>query len=107
MVSTTLWLLLSRLLQRAPVVTILIVNSDGIDPSYFDTDFKSAGLDTMSYKPPAASMPAAAWPTLGTLIDAGTRLVTFLSTTADYTEVPYLIDGISFSPRLRLELTLL
>ena len=77
------------------MVTLLIVNSDGVDPSYFDTDFKSAGLDTMSYKPPAASMPAAAWPTLGTLIDAGTRLVTFLTTTADYTRFPYLIDGTS------------
>jgi len=77
------------------VVTTLIVNSDNIDPSYFDQAYKSAGLDTMSYKPPAPSMPAAAWPTLGALIDAGTRLVTFLSTTADYTEVPYLIDEFS------------
>lgn len=77
------------------VVTILIVNSDGIDPTYFDEAYKSAGLDTMSYKPPAPSMPAAAWPTLGTLIDAGTRLVSFLSNTADVTRVPYLIDEFS------------
>lgn len=86
-------LLISRGSSFVIVVTLLIVNSDGVDPSFFDQDYKSVGLDTMSYKPPAGSMPAAAWPTLGTLIDAGTRLVTFLSTTADFTEVPYLIDG--------------
>ncbi|EKM61361.1 uncharacterized protein PHACADRAFT_247911 [Phanerochaete carnosa HHB-10118-sp] len=77
------------------VVTMLIVNSDNLDPSLFDQVYKSAGVDTLSYNPPAASMPATGWPTLGTLIDAGTRLVTFLSTTANFAEVPYLIDEFS------------
>lgn len=30
---------------------------------------------------------------LGSLIDSGKRLVVFLSTKADFTSVPYLIDG--------------
>ncbi|THH00683.1 hypothetical protein EW026_g1892 [Hermanssonia centrifuga] len=74
------------------VVTILIVNSDNLAPSQFDAAFKTAGADTLSYSPPSASLPASGWPTLGSLIDSGTRLVTFLSTTADFTSVPYLID---------------
>lgn len=72
---------------------MLIVNSDNLAPTEFASAYQSAGVDTLSYSPPSASLPASGWPTLGTLIDAGTRLVTFLSTTADFTSVPYLIDG--------------
>ncbi|KAK7680522.1 hypothetical protein QCA50_016303 [Cerrena zonata] len=74
------------------VVSLLIVNSDNLAPSLYDTVFKAAGVDTMSYAPDSASLPATGWPTLGSLIDSGKRLVTFLSTTADFTAVPYLID---------------
>ena len=75
------------------VVSLLIVNSDNLPPSQFDTVFKAAGVDTISYAPDTAIVQAPVWPTLGTLIDSGKRLVTFLSTTADFTAVPYLIDG--------------
>ncbi|KAF8349695.1 PLC-like phosphodiesterase [Amanita rubescens] len=51
------------------VLTLLIVNSDDLFASQYDTVFKAAGLDTISY---------ANWPTLGSMINAGTRLVTFL-----------------------------
>ncbi|KAI0073710.1 PLC-like phosphodiesterase [Panus rudis PR-1116 ss-1] len=74
------------------VVTLLIVNSDNLPPSQFDTVFKAAGLDTMSFTPESATLTQSAWPTLGSMIDSGKRLVTFLSTTADFTAVPYLID---------------
>lgn len=75
------------------VVTLLIVNSDGFTPAEFDTVFRAASLDTLSYSPSASSLEASAWPTLGTMIDAGTRLVTFLDTGADFTSVAYLING--------------
>jgi hypothetical protein len=74
------------------VVTLLIVNSDNFLPSAFDAVFKSAGLDTLSYAPTSASVPASQWPTLGSMIDSGKRLVTFLDANADFTSVPYLID---------------
>ncbi|KAI0375129.1 PLC-like phosphodiesterase [Pilatotrama ljubarskyi] len=74
------------------VVSLLIVNSDNLAPSEYDTVFKAAGLDTLAYAPDSASLQASAWPTLGTLIDSGKRLVVFLSTKADFTSVPYLID---------------
>ncbi|KAL1951400.1 hypothetical protein VTO73DRAFT_549 [Trametes versicolor] len=74
------------------VVSLLIVNSDDVAPSEFDTVFKAAGLDTLSYAPDSASLAASGWPTLGTLIDSGKRLVTFMDAEADFTSVPYIID---------------
>jgi len=74
------------------VVTLLIVNSDDLAPAQFDTVFKSAGLDALSYAPPSASIPASQWPTLGEMINSGKRLVTFLDASADFTSVNYLID---------------
>jgi len=77
------------------VVTLLIVNSDTIPISSFDAVFQSAGLSTLSYVPPSSSQPVTAWPTLGSLIDGGTRLVTFLDSGADFSSVPYIIDEFS------------
>ena len=75
------------------VVTLLIVNSDNLAATQFASVFVAAGVNTLSYSPQSASLPASGWPTLGSLIDAGTRLVTFLSTTANFDTAPYLIDG--------------
>ncbi|KAJ7786548.1 PLC-like phosphodiesterase [Mycena metata] len=74
------------------VVTLLIVNIDDLAVSNYAPVFVSAGLDKLSYAPTSSAMPASGWPTLGTLIDAGTRLVTFLDNAADLTVVPYLLD---------------
>ena len=78
----------------AVVVTLLIVNSDGsqVPTSMFATLFEGAGLASMSYVPPNPVMAYTDWPTLGAMIDAGTRLVTFVSDGVDGT-VPYIIDG--------------
>jgi hypothetical protein len=75
------------------VVTLLIVNSDGVSPSQYDTVYKAVGLDTLSYTPPSAVTVDTAWPSLGSMIDSGKRLVTFLDSKADFTTVPYIIDG--------------
>lgn len=83
----------SSLMDSFSVVTILIVNSDNFAASAFDTVFQAAGVSSMSYSPESAFLTFDAWPTLGTLIDAGTRLVTFLDNAADFTAVPYLLDG--------------
>ncbi|KAI0686075.1 PLC-like phosphodiesterase [Cytidiella melzeri] len=74
------------------VVTMLITNTNGLAPSVFDAAYKASGLNTLSYTPPSAALPASGWPTLGSLIDAGTPLVSFLAQQADFTQVPYLID---------------
>ncbi|KAF9245916.1 PLC-like phosphodiesterase [Melanogaster broomeanus] len=74
------------------VLSLLIVNSDNFPPTEYDSVFKGAGLDTMSYAPPSASIPATEWPTLGNLIDSGKRLITFMDSSADFNSVPYIID---------------
>jgi len=74
------------------VVSLLIVNSDGFKPTDYDTVFKAAGLNTLSYSPPSANISVGSWPSLGSLIDAGTRLITFMDAGADFTSVPYIID---------------
>ncbi|KAK0455971.1 PLC-like phosphodiesterase [Armillaria borealis] len=59
------------------VVTLLIVNSDNFVATAYDTVFKAASLDTLSYSPTSSNMSRDTWPTLGTLIDAGTRLTAY------------------------------
>ncbi|KIK48394.1 hypothetical protein CY34DRAFT_798209 [Suillus luteus UH-Slu-Lm8-n1] len=74
------------------VLSLLIVNSDTLAPSSFASVFKTVGLDTVSYSPPSSSLLESGWPTLGSLIDSGTRLITFMDSNADFTSVPYIID---------------
>ncbi|KAJ7103304.1 PLC-like phosphodiesterase [Mycena belliarum] len=74
------------------VVTLLIVNINNLAASQYGAVFAKVGLDKLSYTPTAAPMAASAWPTLGAMIDAGTRLVTFLDNAADPAAVPYLVD---------------
>lgn len=75
------------------VLSLLIVNIDNLPASAYGTVFARVGLDTISYAPTASPIPATGWPTLGTLIDSGKRLLTFLDNGADLAAVPYLIDG--------------
>jgi len=74
------------------VISILMVNSDGFKPSDYDQVFQSTGIAALSYAPTTATLPAADWPTLGSLIDSGKRVVTFMDHGADYSSVPYIID---------------
>ena len=69
------------------------MNSDGVRPSLYDTVYKAVGLDAQSYTPPSAVTVNTAWPSLGSMIDSDKRLVTFMDTGADFTSVPYIIDG--------------
>lgn len=74
------------------VVTLLIVNSDQITPAQFDSVFQAAGLKDLSYTPSSFPVTNTQWPTLGSMIDSGKRLVTFLDAGADSSSVPYIID---------------
>ena len=76
------------------VLSILIVNIDNLPASSYDTIYKSAGVDTVSFAPASSNLTASAWPTLGSMIDSGKRLLTFMDNGADPT-IPYLIDGYS------------
>jgi hypothetical protein len=74
------------------VLSLLIVNINDLGPSAFGDVFSAVGLVTLSFEPATSVVEAANWPTLGSMIDAGTRLVTFLDNGADITVVPYLLD---------------
>lgn len=73
------------------VVTIILTNPELVDPSEFAPHFEKAGLDQRAYKPQQPTTPFSEWPTLGTLIDAGTNVVVFMDSKADTSKVPYLI----------------
>lgn len=71
------------------VITLLITNGDGIDGADFAAVFEAAGAADYAYAP-GSVLSLADWPTLGDLIDAGSRLVVFM----DYpsgTSVPYIL----------------
>ncbi|TFK30856.1 PLC-like phosphodiesterase [Coprinopsis marcescibilis] len=74
------------------VLSILIVNADNVPAGQYAAAYAATGLDSISYRPPNPALGYLEWPTLGELIDSNQRLVTFLSTTANQAEVPYLID---------------
>lgn len=64
------------------VVTLLVTNGDGIAGADFAAAFEAAGADTYAYSP-GSTLALDDWPTLGDLIDAGTRLVVFMDYPAD------------------------
>ncbi|KAF9015590.1 PLC-like phosphodiesterase [Cyathus striatus] len=73
------------------VLSLLIVNSDNRPASEYDAIFKAASLDTVSFAPDSSPLTTTAWPSLGSMIDSGKRLVTYLDNGAD-SSIPYLID---------------
>jgi hypothetical protein len=77
------------------VVTIVIVNIDNLPATSFAGAFGSAGLEQYMYSPTAGSLTINEWPTMGSLIDSGKRVLAFMDNQADFTQVPYLIDEFS------------
>lgn len=73
------------------VVTLLLVNTDGIDPTVWQAAYVAAGIDTYAYTPTNVPIAYADWPTLQTLITTGKRLVSFLAQNADVSTAPYLV----------------
>ena len=79
------------------VVSILIVNIDNQPAASFASAYQTANLVDMSYAPETVAVAADQWPTLGTLIDTGKRLISFMDNGADASAAPYIIDGKSYS----------
>jgi hypothetical protein len=75
------------------VISILIVNIDNQPASSFAAVYEAASMVDISYAPSTTSVAADQWPTLGTLIDSGKRVLTFMDNNADASTAPYLIDG--------------
>ncbi|GKT88385.1 PLC-like phosphodiesterase protein [Colletotrichum tofieldiae] len=77
------------------VVTILLVNSDNQAASAFGKVFESSGISKYGYKPSSSST-TSSWPTLQNMIDADTRLVTFVASITADTNYPYLLPEFSY-----------
>lgn len=73
------------------VVTLLLVNSDDEDVSSFGEVFESSNISTYGYTP-STSGATTDWPTLQTMIDDGTRLVTFVAAINASTTYPHLLN---------------
>lgn len=74
------------------VLSILIVNIDNQSAASFAAIYEAAGLVTVAFVPTSQPLTYTAWPTLGSMIDSGKRLVTFLDNSADPATIPYLLD---------------
>lgn len=70
------------------VVTLLLVNSDDLDVTEFGTAFEASDIASYGYSPSTDGT----WPTLQTMIDADTRLVTFIAAINASTTYPYLLN---------------
>jgi hypothetical protein len=77
------------------VVTMIIVNIDNLAATTFAQSFTSAGLDQYAYSPSSGALAVNDWPTMGSLIDSGKRVLAFLDNSGDFTQVPWLIDQFS------------
>ncbi|KAJ7137505.1 PLC-like phosphodiesterase [Mycena crocata] len=66
------------------VITLLFTNPEGLSPAkVWKPIFDAAGISNLTYVPPSLPIKYSDWPTLGSMIDAGTRLVVFLDSQAD------------------------
>ncbi|KAI4269114.1 MAG: hypothetical protein LQ337_007476 [Flavoplaca oasis] len=78
------------------VVTLLLGNGDRTDIARYGEAFRSSGLDKMAFIPATHPLAFDAWPTLGEVIDAGTRLVVFMDYGADVNKVDYIHDEFAY-----------
>ncbi|KAK1969525.1 hypothetical protein LY78DRAFT_348211 [Colletotrichum sublineola] len=86
------------------VVTILLVNSDNQPASAYGQVFESSGISKYGYKPSSASA-TSNWPTLQSMIDADTRLVTFVASITPDANYPYLLPEFAYVFETHYEVT--
>lgn len=76
------------------VLTLLFTNPDGASlTDLWQPAFDGAGVTPFVYTPDPASLPLkrSDWPTLGDMISSGKRVVAFLDSGANVTQVPFLL----------------
>ncbi|KAJ6552991.1 PLC-like phosphodiesterase [Mycena capillaripes] len=77
------------------ILSLLFTNPEGLSiPNVWAPAFEQSGIASLAYIPPTNPMPQAAWPTLGSMIDSGKRVVVYLDAGADGSDggvVPYIL----------------
>lgn len=74
------------------VVTLLIVNSDSFNATDFGPVFEASGIDKYGYTPTGTDSSSVTWPTLQDMINADTRLVTFIASYTYSSDYSYLLN---------------
>lgn len=72
------------------VLTLLLTNGDSVDISEFGDTFSAAGVDSYAFVPTSAgeTLGISDWPTLGSIISGGKRLVVFLGKSFEILSAP-------------------
>ncbi len=84
------------------VLTLLFTNPEGQNVStVWKPIFDAAGITPLAYVPPSVPVKQSAWPTLGQLIDSGKRVVVFLDSGADTSQVNFILPEFEMACRLR------
>jgi hypothetical protein len=80
------------------VLTILFTNPDAINVTIWGADFVSSGIAEMAFVPNFTSTPPElnSWPTLGSMISSGKRVVIFMDYYANQTEVDFILDEFTY-----------
>jgi hypothetical protein len=80
------------------VLTILFTNPDGIDVTTWAEAFDVAGVADLAFVPSFNSTPSNTftWPTLGSMISSGKRVVIFLDSGANTKAVNFILDEFTF-----------
>lgn len=74
------------------VLTLLLTNPESVSlTDVWAPLFEAAGLSSQAFVPSTTPLAQADWPTLGELIDAGTRLVVFMDYGAETGGVEYIL----------------
>ena len=84
------------------VITMLWVNYDKLPMPYFASVYKAAGIDAISFAPTGT---VTTWPTLNELITAGTPIVSFVTSQADATNYPFLLNEWDYTWETPFEVT--
>lgn len=75
------------------VVTLVLTNGDALDASkYWVPSFTASGIMPYVYTPAGGSTARGAWPTLGSMISSGKRLVVFMDYPTNAGGVPWIIS---------------
>ncbi|KAJ7636345.1 PLC-like phosphodiesterase [Roridomyces roridus] len=66
------------------ILTLLVTNPEGLSPKdVWRPIFDQAGITNLTYVPPSLPISQSQWPTLGSMIDSGKRVVVFMDAEAD------------------------
>ncbi|KAK5109137.1 hypothetical protein LTR62_007499 [Meristemomyces frigidus] len=77
------------------VVTVLLVNGADASASDLAAEYQAAGISEIAHQPTSASA-TSNWPTLQTLIDDGTRLLTFVADITPSPSAPHLMNEFTY-----------